>query len=50
MLHFLWMFIVGIVVGALARLIMPGKRPDNDADDEHPKKVQHGMEPLQYLD
>lgn len=24
MLHFLWMFIVGIVVGALARLIMPG--------------------------
>jgi uncharacterized membrane protein YeaQ/YmgE (transglycosylase-associated protein family) len=24
MLHLLWMFIVGIVVGALARLIMPG--------------------------
>jgi uncharacterized membrane protein YeaQ/YmgE (transglycosylase-associated protein family) len=24
MLHFLWMFIVGIVVGAIARLIMPG--------------------------
>lgn len=24
MLHYLWMFIVGIVVGALARLIMPG--------------------------
>jgi uncharacterized membrane protein YeaQ/YmgE (transglycosylase-associated protein family) len=24
MLHFLWMFIVGIVVGAIARLVMPG--------------------------
>ena len=24
MLHYLWMFIVGIVVGAVARLIMPG--------------------------
>jgi uncharacterized membrane protein YeaQ/YmgE (transglycosylase-associated protein family) len=24
MLHFLWMFIVGIVVGAIARLILPG--------------------------
>ena len=24
MLHILWMFIVGIVVGAIARLIMPG--------------------------
>ena len=24
MLHFIWMFIVGIVVGAIARLIMPG--------------------------
>jgi len=24
MLHFLWMFIVGIVVGAIARFIMPG--------------------------
>jgi uncharacterized membrane protein YeaQ/YmgE (transglycosylase-associated protein family) len=24
MLHYLWMFIVGIVVGALARLIFPG--------------------------
>ena len=24
MLHFIWMFIVGIVVGALARWIMPG--------------------------
>ena len=26
MLHFLWMFIVGIVVGAIARLIMPGSQ------------------------
>ena len=24
MLHYLWMFIVGIVVGAIARLIIPG--------------------------
>jgi uncharacterized membrane protein YeaQ/YmgE (transglycosylase-associated protein family) len=24
MLHYLWMFIVGILVGAIARLIMPG--------------------------
>jgi uncharacterized membrane protein YeaQ/YmgE (transglycosylase-associated protein family) len=24
MLHLIWMFVVGIVVGALARLIMPG--------------------------
>ena len=24
MLHFIWMFIVGIVVGAIARFIMPG--------------------------
>ena len=24
MLHYLWMFIIGIVVGAVARLIMPG--------------------------
>ena len=24
MLHYLWMFIVGIVVGAIARWIMPG--------------------------
>ncbi|HYB33563.1 MAG TPA: GlsB/YeaQ/YmgE family stress response membrane protein [Steroidobacteraceae bacterium] len=24
MLHYLWMFIIGIVVGALARFIMPG--------------------------
>ena len=27
MLHILWMFIVGIVVGAIARLIMPGSHP-----------------------
>ena len=26
MLHLLWMFIVGIVVGALARWIMPGSQ------------------------
>ena len=26
MLHFIWMFIVGIVVGAIARLIMPGSQ------------------------
>ena len=24
MLHYLWMFIVGIVIGAIARLILPG--------------------------
>lgn len=24
MLHYLWMFVVGIVVGAIARFIMPG--------------------------
>ena len=24
MLHFVWMFIIGIIVGAIARLIMPG--------------------------
>ena len=24
MLHFVWMFIVGIVIGAIARLILPG--------------------------
>jgi uncharacterized membrane protein YeaQ/YmgE (transglycosylase-associated protein family) len=24
LLHYLWMFIIGIVVGALARFIMPG--------------------------
>ncbi len=24
MLHFLWMFIIGIIVGAIARMIMPG--------------------------
>ena len=25
MFHFLWMFLVGIVVGAIARLLMPGQ-------------------------
>ena len=25
MIHYLWMFIVGIVVGAIARLIVPGQ-------------------------
>ena len=24
MMHYVWMFVVGIVIGALARLIMPG--------------------------
>ena len=24
MLHYLWMFIIGVVVGAIARFIMPG--------------------------
>ena len=24
MMHYVWMFVVGIVVGAIARLIMPG--------------------------
>ena len=24
MLHYLWMFIVGIIIGAIARFIMPG--------------------------
>jgi len=24
MLHYLWMFVVGIVVGAIARIVMPG--------------------------
>lgn len=24
MLHYLWMFVVGVVVGVLARLVMPG--------------------------
>jgi len=24
MLHYLWMFVVGIVVGAIARFVMPG--------------------------
>ena len=27
MLHFLWMAIIGLVIGALAKLIMPGKDP-----------------------
>jgi uncharacterized membrane protein YeaQ/YmgE (transglycosylase-associated protein family) len=27
MLHFIWWLIVGLVAGALARLIMPGKDP-----------------------
>jgi uncharacterized membrane protein YeaQ/YmgE (transglycosylase-associated protein family) len=26
MLHYLWMFIVGIVVGAIARWVMPGEQ------------------------
>jgi uncharacterized membrane protein YeaQ/YmgE (transglycosylase-associated protein family) len=26
-MHFLWMLIIGLVVGALAKLIMPGKDP-----------------------
>jgi uncharacterized membrane protein YeaQ/YmgE (transglycosylase-associated protein family) len=27
MLHYIWMFIVGIVVGYIARWIMPGSQP-----------------------
>ncbi len=27
MFHFLWVLIIGLVVGALAKLIMPGKDP-----------------------
>jgi uncharacterized membrane protein YeaQ/YmgE (transglycosylase-associated protein family) len=27
MLHLLWMAIIGLVIGALAKLIMPGKDP-----------------------
>jgi uncharacterized membrane protein YeaQ/YmgE (transglycosylase-associated protein family) len=27
MLHFIWWLIIGLVAGALARLIMPGKDP-----------------------
>ena len=27
MLHYLWVAIVGLIVGALAKLIMPGKDP-----------------------
>ena len=26
-MHFLWMLLIGLVVGALAKLIMPGKDP-----------------------
>lgn len=27
MLHFIWMCVIGLVAGALAKLIMPGKDP-----------------------
>ena len=27
MLHFIWMCIIGLVAGALAKLVMPGKDP-----------------------
>lgn len=27
MLHFIWMCIIGLIAGALAKLIMPGKDP-----------------------
>ena len=27
MLHFLWMCLIGLVAGALAKLVMPGKDP-----------------------
>lgn len=27
MLHFIWMAIIGLIVGAIAKLIMPGKDP-----------------------
>ena len=27
MLHFIWMCIIGLIVGALAKFIMPGKDP-----------------------
>jgi uncharacterized membrane protein YeaQ/YmgE (transglycosylase-associated protein family) len=27
MLHWLWMAIIGLIIGALAKLIMPGKDP-----------------------
>ena len=27
MLHFLWMCVIGLIAGALAKLIMPGKDP-----------------------
>lgn len=26
-MHILWMFLIGLVIGALAKLIMPGKDP-----------------------
>jgi uncharacterized membrane protein YeaQ/YmgE (transglycosylase-associated protein family) len=26
-MHFLWMLVIGLVVGALAKLVMPGKDP-----------------------
>ena len=26
MLHFLWMFIIGIIIGAIARFVMPGEQ------------------------
>lgn len=26
-MHFLWMLIIGLVIGAIAKLIMPGKDP-----------------------
>jgi uncharacterized membrane protein YeaQ/YmgE (transglycosylase-associated protein family) len=26
-MHFLWMLIIGLIVGAIAKLIMPGKDP-----------------------
>jgi uncharacterized membrane protein YeaQ/YmgE (transglycosylase-associated protein family) len=26
-MHFLWMFIIGLVIGAIAKFIMPGKDP-----------------------
>ena len=27
MMHYLWMAIIGLIIGALAKLIMPGKDP-----------------------
>jgi uncharacterized membrane protein YeaQ/YmgE (transglycosylase-associated protein family) len=26
-MHFLWMLIIGLIIGAVAKLIMPGKDP-----------------------